>query len=88
MTDTKLVSVKIPERLLRLMPTAGKGRSRFIIAALEEKLSQPQLPHWNPQSARGRRLAALLKKGERERGPLLDAEGISRELAERRGKWH
>lgn len=88
MTDTQLVSVKIPKRLLRLMPPAGKGRSRFIIGALEEKLSQPQVPHWNPQSERGRRLVALLNKGERERGPILDAEGISRELAERRGKWH
>jgi hypothetical protein len=88
MTSTKLVSVKIPERVLRLMPPAGKGRSRFIIAALEEKISKRNLLEWKPANQRGRLLASLLKKGRHEREPLLDAEGIARELAQRRGHWH
>jgi hypothetical protein len=33
-------------------------------------------------------MAALLEKGRAEREPLLDAEGIARELAERRGSFH
>jgi hypothetical protein len=88
MTSSKLVSVKIPEKVLRLMPAAGEGRSRFIIAALEEKLSRRNPSEWKPTTQRGRRLAALLKKGHRERTPLLDSEGITRELAARRGQFH
>jgi hypothetical protein len=88
MTSTKLVSVKIPDRVLRVMPPAGKGRSRFIVAALEEKLSRRKASDWKPTTERGRRLAALLKKGRRERAPLLDAEGVVRELAQRRGWLH
>lgn len=88
MTGTKLISVKIPERVLRLMPPAGKGRSSFIIAALEESISRRQSAEWKPTTERGQRLAALLKKGRREREPLLDAEGIARELAERKGRYH
>jgi hypothetical protein len=88
MTFTKIVSVKIPERLLRLMPPAGKGRSRFVISALEEKIARRDSEEWKPKTQRGRRLAALLKKGQLERGPVLDSEGIARELMERRGRFH
>jgi hypothetical protein len=88
MTPTKLVSVKIPERVLRFMPPAGQGRSRFIVDALEEKLSRKKQSDWKPTTERGRRLAALLKKGRRERAPLLDGQGVARELAERRGQFH
>ncbi|MBM3834405.1 MAG: hypothetical protein FJ403_14270 [Verrucomicrobia bacterium] len=88
MTETKLVSVKIPAHVLQRMPPAGKGRSRFIIDALEEKISRRSSPEWKPKTERGRRLAALLEKGRRERAPFLDKEGIARELAERRGRWH
>ena len=88
MTSTKVVSVKIPDRVLRHLPAAGKGRSRFIITALEEKILRQSGPAWKPQSKRGQRLVALLKKGERERAPLLDEEGIAAELAERRGRLH
>ena len=87
MTSTKLVSVKLPLKIFRAMPGAHKGRSRFIISALEEKLSRRE-SEWKPTTARGRRLAALLEKGRAEREPLLDAEGIARELAERRGRFH
>ena len=78
MTTTKLVSVKVPLKIFRALPDAHKGRSRFIISALEEKISQ----------CRGRRMAALLEKGRAEREPLLDAEGIAAELAGRKGKFH
>jgi hypothetical protein len=88
MTSTKIVSVKIPERLLCLIPAAGKGRSRFILAALEEKIGRRKSGEWRPTTERGRRLAVLLEKGRRERAPLLDADGISRELANRRGPVH
>ena len=88
MTSTKVVSVKIPERVLRLMPAAGQGRSRFILAALEEKISRLPKSVWKPTTKRGRRLAALLEKGRRERTPLPDVEGLSQELAERRGRYH
>jgi len=87
MTSTKLVSVKLPIKVFRAIPGAHKGRSRFIISALEEKLSQSRL-EWKPTTARGRRMAALLEKGAAERGPLLDDEGIARELRERRGGIH
>jgi hypothetical protein len=88
MTTTKLVSVKVPLKIFRAMPGAHQGRSRFIISALEEKLSQRREPEWKPTTARGRRMAALLEKGKAEREPLLDAEGIAAELAERRGRFH
>jgi hypothetical protein len=87
MTGTKLVSVKLPIEVFRAIPGAHKGRSRFIVAALREKLSQGQA-QWKPTTARGRRLAALLEKGRADREPLLDSEGIARELAERRGSLH
>lgn len=87
MTSTKIVSVKLPMKIFRAIPGAHHGRSRFIISALEEKISRQQA-QWKPTTARGRRLAALLEKGRSEREPLLDAEGIARELAERRGRFH
>ena len=87
MTKTKLLSVKVPLELYRAMPGAHKGRSRFIISALEEKISREE-PKWQPTTERGRRLAALLKKGVAERGAPLDPEGIARELRERRGERH
>ena len=85
---TKIVSVKIPDRVLQHMPSAGKGRSRFIIAALEEKIFRQNGLNWKPQGKRGQRLAALLKRGAMERAPLLDEKGIVAELAERRGQFH
>ena len=88
MTSTKIVSVKLPVKLFRAIPGAHKGRSSFIISAVEEKLSRQRESQWKPTTARGRRLAALLEKGRAEREPLLDAEGIARELAERRGRFH
>jgi hypothetical protein len=87
MTETKLVSVKLPMEIFRAIPAAHRGRSQFIIAALREKLSQRQA-QWRPTTARGRRLAALLEKGRAEREPLLDDEGIAGELSERRGRFH
>ena len=87
MTSTKLVSVKLPMKVFRAIPGAHKGRSRFIISALEEKISQRKA-EWKPTTARGRRMAALLEKGAAERGLLLDDDGIARELRERRGGIH
>jgi hypothetical protein len=88
MTESKLISVKIPERVLQHIPRAGNGRSRFIVAALEEKISRSEVTEWKPSTKRGRRLAALLAKGRDERAPFLDAAGIATELSERRGKLH
>ncbi len=88
MTSTKLISVKVPLKIFNALPGAHKGRSRFIISALEEKISQSTEFQWKPTTERGRRMAALLEKGKAEREPLLDDEGIARELAQRRGRFH
>ena len=87
MTGSKLVSVKVPLRVLQAIPRAHKGRSRFIIDALKEKIARGEST-WEPRTERGRRLAALLKKGTDERGAPLDEAGSARELAERRGSSH
>ena len=84
MTSTKLVSVKVPLKIFRAIPGAHRGRSRFIISALEEKISRRE-EEWQPATERGRRLKAILDRGASERGAPLDAEGIARELRERRG---
>lgn len=85
---TKLISVKVPMKIFRALPGAHQGRSRFIIAALEEKVSRQREPEWQPTTARGRRLKALLDAGAAERGAPLDDDGIARELRERRGGIH
>ena len=77
----------MPLRILRSIPEAHQGRSRFIISALEEKISRGG-QEWKPTTARGRRLAALLEKGRAEREPLLDDEGVASELRARRGGVH
>jgi hypothetical protein len=87
MTTTKLVSVKVPLKIFRALPGAHKGRSRFIVSALEEKIMRRET-EWKPTTARGRMFAALLEKGKAEREPLLDDDGIARELRERRGGVH
>lgn len=84
---TVTVSVKIPAQLLERMPKAGSGRSGFIVRALEEKLARQTRPAWQPATRRGRRLAALLEQGARERQPLLDSAGLEQELRERRGRF-
>lgn len=81
---TKVVSFKAPLKIFRALPGAHQGRSRFIIAALEEKISRRE-SEWQPTTERGRRLKAILDRGASERGEPLDAEGIARELRERRG---
>ena len=79
------VSVKIPAVVLERIPPAGHGRSRFILAAIEEKLARKKPTAWKPTTARGRRLAALLEKGKRERGRDLTIQEFEAELRERRG---
>lgn len=83
---TTTVSIKIPARLLERLPRAGQGRSGFILQALEEKLARQAPPEWKPTTRRGRRLAALLAQGRKERDPLLNEEALQRELRERRGR--
>lgn len=87
MTLTKILSVKVPLNLYRQMPGAHNGRSRFIIAALEDKLNRRD-EEWQPTTAHGRKLKAILEKGAAERGAPMEAAGIARELAERRGRNH
>jgi hypothetical protein len=79
------ISVKIPVRILEQMPAAGNGRSVFIVTAIEEKLARRRCD-WKPRSARGRRMAALLAKGQKERKPLLSDRQIEQELNERKGR--
>jgi hypothetical protein len=86
MTDTQVVSVKVPSALLRKLPAAGQGRSRFIIAAIEEKVGRRDTPKWKPRSDRGKRMAAILARGKDERLPLLSDSDIEMELAVRKGR--
>lgn len=79
------ISVKIPTRILEQMPAPGNGRSVFIVKAIEEKLARRPVD-WKPRSERGRRMAALLAKGRKERAPLLSDEQLEQELNERRGR--
>jgi len=83
---TAIVSVKIPARILEQIPSAGRGRSGFIVQAIEEKISRRKPAPWRPRTERGRRLAALLEKGRTERGPLLTNDEVEQELRERRGR--
>ena len=82
---TTAISVKIPTRILEQMPAAGNGRSIFIVEAIQEKLARRR-SDWKPRTESGRRMAALLAKGQKERTPLLSDEQIEQELYERRGR--
>ena len=62
------------------------GRSGFIVQAIEEKIARRKPVRWKPKTERGRRMAALLKKGRAERIPLLSDAQIEQELKERRGR--
>ena len=86
MTHTSIVSVKIPARILEQIPPAGHGRSGFIVQAIEEKIAQRKPVQWKPKTERGRRMAALLRKGKAERSPLLSDAEAEQELKERRGR--
>jgi hypothetical protein len=86
MTNTTVVSVKIPSRVLEQIPPAGQGRSGFIVQAIEEKIAKRKPVQWKPKTERGRRMAALLKKGRAERSPLLSDAQVEQELSERRGR--
>jgi len=86
MTNTTLVSVKIPAQILEKIPPAGHGRSGFIVQAIEEKIARRKPVQWKPRTERGRRMAALLKRGRAERHPLLSEAQVEQELRERRGR--
>ena len=86
MTNATIVSIKIPARILEQIPLAGHGRSGFIVQAIEEKIAKRKTVHWKPATERGRRMAALLKKGRAERSPLLADAQVEQELKERRGR--
>lgn len=79
------ISVKIPAGILERIPPAGQGRSVFIVSAIAEKLARKKPAVWKPSTARGRRLAALIEKGKRERGPDLTPEELEAEIRARRG---
>ena len=86
MTISTTVCVKIPGRILEQIPAPGNGRSGFILQAIEEKLARSSSAPWQPQTARGRRLADLLEHGANERHPLLSEAQVAQELSERRGR--
>lgn len=83
---TATISFKAPPRILEGLPAPGNGRSRFIIQALEEKISRQQQSKWEPTTPLGRKFAALLEKGKKTRGPAMSAAEFERELSERRGR--
>jgi hypothetical protein len=82
-TTLQPVSVKLRVGDLRRIPT--ENRSEFIRDAVSEKLARMGKPGWAPRTATGRKLAALRGRFVEEGGELLDADGIARELRERRG---
>ena len=79
------ISVKIPAAILERIPSAGQGRSGFIVSAIAEKLARKKPNAWKPSTARGRKLAALLEKGMRERGADLTSVELEAEIRARRG---
>lgn len=86
MLESTTISVKVPRRFLEQLPAPGHGRSEFILKALEEKIVRRETMKWKPKTKRGRRMAALLKKGKAERTPLLSDVQIDQELGARRGR--
>lgn len=84
--NTLTISVKVPVKLAERMPAAGNGRSRFILQAVEEKLSRQRSAEWKPTTRRGKRMAALLAKGRAAGVKLLNDEEFDRELSARRGR--
>ena len=88
MTDgLQVVSVKFPSRLLRRIPKAGHGRSGFILRAVEEKISRQSVAEWQPTTARGRRMAAIIAQGKAEGVTMESEEWLENELRERRGRF-
>jgi hypothetical protein len=53
--------------------------------AIGKKLARKGLTRRKPTKARGRRLAALLEKGKRERGQDLTLQELEAEIRARRG---
>jgi hypothetical protein len=84
-SQTARISVKIPTRILEQMPAAGNRRSIFIVKSIKEKLDRRSCD-WKPRSELGRRMAALLAKGQKERTPLLSDEQPEQGLNERKGR--
>lgn len=83
---TTAITIKLSADILERIPSASNGRSRFIRDAVEEKLSRKQPADWKPASRRGRKMAALLAKGDAERHSLLNESQFENELAKRRGR--
>jgi hypothetical protein len=46
------------------------------VRAIEEKLARKKCAPWKPTTARGRKLAALLGRVKRERGPDLTLSSV------------
>jgi Arc/MetJ-type ribon-helix-helix transcriptional regulator len=80
--DLKVVSVKLPESDVRRIPG---NRSEFVRQAVAEKLARESRPAWRPKTATGRKLLMLRNQFMAQGGELLDANGITAELRQRRG---
>lgn len=81
---TKTVSVKMPEEVLRRIPSDNV--SEFIRDAVNEKLARhDESSDWKPKTPYGRRLLALRQEFIKSGGKLLSPEEISEELRQRRG---
>lgn len=85
--NTINISVKVPSTLAERIPAPGQGRSRFIVQALEEKLSRQTSRAWKPTTRRGHRMARILAKGRAEGVQMLNDEAFDRELSARRGRF-
>jgi len=85
MTNTVAITVKLPVRIAERIPAAGNGRSKFIIKTLEEKVFSQKPTSWKPTTARGRRMAEIIAKGEAAGVTLLNEDEFEQELKARRG---
>ena len=81
--NLKTISVKLSQEDLRRIPALN--RSEFIREAVAEKLARTRQTGWKPRTPLGRKLWSLRKQFVSKGGELLDAQGIARELRQRRG---
>jgi ribosomal protein L34 len=59
--------------------------AKFARKAVAKKLARESGPAWRPKTATGRKLLKLRNQFLAQGGELLSAEGIAKELRQRRG---
>jgi hypothetical protein len=86
MTETLIISTRIPGELAVRMDAVGQSRSKFIRDAIEEKLERQALGGVKAKTALGRKALELRRKYHAAGGRLLSLEEINAEVGARRGR--